>query len=193
MDTSLSLLDRLAGGSPGDDDWRRLCGLYQPLLRAWLGRAGVDGADAEDLMQDVMLVVFREVGQFSRRGRGSFRAWLRAILANRLRDHFRKCRHRPTATGDSAFAERLDELESPGSSLSALWDREHDEHVVAALLRQVQPHFTGPTWQAFRRHVLEGADAAAVAEELGLSLNSVLLAKSRVLKRLRQELGGLLD
>lgn len=192
METSVSLLERLAG-APDEDDWRRLVGLYQPLLRAWLARAGVPAVDADDLTQDVLLVVFREVSGFTRRGQGAFRAWLRGILANRIRDYFRKRQHRPTATGDSDFAERLHELESPESALSALWDREHDEHVVATLLRQVAPHFTGPTWQAFRRHVLEGAPAASVAEELGLSLNSVLLAKSRVLKRLRQELGGLID
>ena len=51
--------------------------------------------------------------------------------------------------------------------------------------------FAPATWQAFQRHALEGRPAAAVAAELGLSLNSVLLAKSRVLKRLRQELDGI--
>src|SRR5258708_2863267 len=124
METSVSLLERLAA-APGDDDWRRLLDLYQPLLSAWLARAGVPVVDADDLTQDVLLVVFREVGGFSRRGQGSFRAWLRAILANRIRDYFRSRQHRPTATGDSDFLQRLHELESPDSSLGALWDREH--------------------------------------------------------------------
>jgi RNA polymerase sigma-70 factor (ECF subfamily) len=57
----------------------------------------------------------------------------------------------------------------------------------------VQNDFTPATWQAFRRYVLQGKPAARVAAELDLSLNSVLLAKSRVLKRLRQELAGLLE
>ena len=192
METSVSLLERLAS-TPTDDDWRRLLDLYQSLLRTWMARAGVPPADGDDLVQEVLLVVFREVAGFERRGKGAFRAWLRTVLAHRVRDYFRGQKYRPTATGGSDFLRLLDELESPDSALSQLWDREHDEHVVAALLRQVEPHFTGPTWQAFRRHVLEGAPAATVAEELSLSLNSVLLAKSRVLKRLRQELGGLID
>src|SRR5829696_7420892 len=96
METSVSLLDRLAG-TPTDADWQRLFELYQPLLRSWLARAGVPAADGDDLTQDVLLVVFREVRGFSHRGSGSFRAWLRAILANRVRDHFRKREHRPTA------------------------------------------------------------------------------------------------
>jgi RNA polymerase sigma-70 factor (ECF subfamily) len=57
----------------------------------------------------------------------------------------------------------------------------------------VQGDFAATTWQAFQRYVLEGRPAERVAEELGLSLNSVLLAKSRVLKRMRQEMAGLLD
>jgi RNA polymerase sigma-70 factor (ECF subfamily) len=192
METSVSLLERLAG-RPTDDDWRRLLELYQPLLGAWMARAGVPPADADDLTQDVLLVVFREVGGFERRGTGAFRAWLRVILVHRVRDYFRAGRHLPTATGGSDFLRSLDELESPESALSRLWDREHDEHVAASLMRRVEGDFAPATWQAFRRHVLEGEPAARVAADLGLSLNSVLLAKSRVLKRLRQELAGFVE
>ena len=192
METSASLLGRLAA-APTDDDWRRLDDLYRPLLRAWIVRAGVPASDVDDLVQEVLFVVFREVAGFEWRGKGAFRAWLRTILAHRVRDYFRGQKHRPTATGDSDFLRRLDELESPESALSKLWDREHDEHVAAALMRRVQGDFAPATWQAFRRHALEGEPAVQVAEALGLSLNSVLLAKSRVLKRLRQELTGLVD
>lgn len=192
METSVSLLERLAV-APTDDDWRRLLDLYQPLLRAWMVRTGVPEADTDDLTQDILLVVFREVAGFKRRGPGAFRSWLRTILMHRVRDYFRGQRYRPVATGDSDFLRRLDELESPASELSRLWDREHDDHVAASLLRRVQGDFAPGTWQAFQRHVLECQPAAQVAAELGLSLNSVLLAKSRVLKRLRQELAGFVE
>jgi RNA polymerase sigma-70 factor (ECF subfamily) len=191
-ETSVSLLERLAG-TPTDDDWRRLDELYRPLLRDWVARAGVAASDVDDLVQDVLLVVFREVAGFERRGRGAFRAWLRTILAHRVRDYFRGQKYRPTATGDSDFLRRLDELESSDSALSRQWDREHDEHVAAALMQRVQAAFPPEKWQAFRRYALEGEPAAQVAEALGLSLNSVLLTKSRVLKRLRQELAGLVE
>jgi RNA polymerase sigma-70 factor (ECF subfamily) len=141
----------------------------------------------------VLLVVFQKVGSFERRRSGAFRAWLRAILTHRMSDYFRAGRNRPAATGDSNFLRVLADLESPDSALSQLWDREHDEHVAASLLRRVQGDFAPATWQAFLRHVLQGGPARQVAEELGLSPNSVLLAKSRVLKRLRQELAGFID
>jgi RNA polymerase sigma-70 factor (ECF subfamily) len=117
---------------------------------------------------------------------------LRAILANRVRDYFRERKYLPTATGDSDFLRLLDELESPDSALSRQWDREHDAHVARQALRIVEPDFAPATWQAFRRQVIDGLPAAAVAAELGLSLNAALLAKSRVLKRLRQEVAGLI-
>jgi RNA polymerase sigma-70 factor (ECF subfamily) len=192
VETSVSLLERLTAG-PSDDDWRRLHDLYQPLLRTWLGRVGVPDADADDLTQEVLLVVFREVAGFERHGKGAFRAWLRTILAHRVRDFFRGRQSRPTATGDSDFLWRLDELEAPDSALSREWDREHDRHLAASLMRRVRGDFAPTTWQAFLRHALEGVAAADVAAELGLSLNSVLLAKSRVLKRLRVELDGFVD
>jgi RNA polymerase sigma-70 factor (ECF subfamily) len=192
METSVSLLERLAG-APTDDDWRRLDDLYRPLLRAWMARAGVAASDVDDLVQDVLLVIVRKVAEFERRGQGAFRAWLRTILAHCVRDYFRGQKYRPTATGGSDFLRRLDELEAPDSTLSKQWDREHDEHVVASLLRTVQGDFTPATWEAFRRHVMEGEPAVEVAKALDLSLNSVLLAKSRVLKRLRQEAAGLVD
>jgi RNA polymerase sigma-70 factor (ECF subfamily) len=145
METSVSLLERLAA-SPNEDDWRRLLDLYQPLLRTWLRRAGVEPSDRDDLSQDVLLVVFREVYRFERRGDGAFRGWLRTILTNRVRDYVRGRRYRPEATGDSDFLGRLDELELPDSELSKLWDREHDEHIATALMRRVQGDFAATTW-----------------------------------------------
>ena len=138
-------------------------------------------------------VVVRRIAGFEWRGQGAFRAWLRTILANRVRDYFRGQKYQPTAIGGSDFQRWLKELESPDTALSDLWNREHDQHVTASLMQRVQGDFAPVTWQAFHRYVLEGEPAARVAEELGLSLNSVLLAKSRVLKRLRQEAAGLVE
>ena len=128
METSVSMLERLAG-APTDADWRRLDELYRPLLRDWIGRAGVPESDVDDLVQDVLVVVIREIAEFERHRAGAFRAWLRTILANRVRNFFRGQKYPPTPTGDSDFQNRLDELQSPESALSKLWDREHDRHV----------------------------------------------------------------
>jgi RNA polymerase sigma-70 factor (ECF subfamily) len=194
METSVSMLERLAA-TPTDDDWRRLLDLYQPLLRTWVARAGVPASDVYDLVQDVLLVVVRKISGFERRGKGAFRTWLRTILANKLGDYFRRQEHLPTAIGGSDFQGVLEGLKSPDSALSRQWDREHDEHVFAEPIKRIQGQgdFTAVIWEAFRRHVKKGEPAVEVAKALDMSLNSVLLAKSRVLKRLRQELAGLID
>jgi RNA polymerase sigma-70 factor (ECF subfamily) len=192
METSDSLIGRITGAAT-EDDWQRLDELYRPLLHDWIARAGVPASDVDDLVQDVLVVVIREIAEFERRGQGAFRRWLRTILANRVKDYFRAQKYRPIATGDSDFQNRLDELQSPESALSKLWDREHDRHVAAMLMQRVQGDFDPTTWQAFQWHALEGEPAVQVAKELDLSLNSVLLAKSRVLKRMRQGLDGFVE
>ncbi len=185
-DTSLSLLERL--GDPTDTDaWGRLVRLYTAVLHAWLRSAGLQAADRDDLTQRVLEVLVRRLPDFEHSGRpGAFRAWLRGITTNVLREFWRR---RPTAVS----ASDLDQLCDPASAPSRCWDEQHDHHVLHGLLERVCPAFTAPTWQAFRRTALDGASARQAAAELGLTVNAVLIAKSRVLARLRQEAGNLLD
>jgi RNA polymerase sigma-70 factor (ECF subfamily) len=191
--TSISLLERLRL-HPESADWERLVELYAPLVRRWLLRHDVPAADADDLTQDVLGVVVRELVDFRHNQRpGAFRAWLRAITVNRLRGYWRGRQHSPQAGGDSDAARRLEQLEDPHSSLSQLWDQEHDRYVLGRLMKLIESEFPAAWWQAFRRHVVEGARASEAAKELDVSVNVVLLAKSRILRRLRQEAAGLVD
>ena len=191
--TPRSLLDRVCRRSD-EMSWKQLVDVYTPFLRGVLRHHGVPDADGDDLMQDVFAVLIREVPQFRHSDRpGAFRTWLRGILVNRLRGYWRGRRNAPAPNGGGDPMKQLDGLEDPSCELSRAWDREHNEHVVRRLLEMLRPEFTLSTWQAFRRHVIDGAEAAAVAEELGLSANAVLIAKSRVLRRLRQESAGLTD
>ncbi len=189
METSLSLLERLRN-SPDDADWSRLIEAYSPLVRAWVLRSGVQPADADDLVQEVLLVVHRELPKFQHNQRtGAFRSWLRQIVVHRLRNFWRS-RDRQIAPGDD---EQLRQLEDDGSHLSQLWDREHNLAVARKLLEMIESRFTESTRQVFCRLVLDGADADTVAAETGLSLNAIFTAKSRVLRELRRLGQGLLD
>jgi RNA polymerase sigma-70 factor (ECF subfamily) len=133
-----------------------------------VARTRVPASDVDDLVQEVLLVAYRKIAGFEWRGQGAFRAWLRTILTNQLRHYFRGQKYRPNATGGSDFQSWLDELESPDSALSRLWDREHDKHVAASLMQRVKGDFDPVTWQAYHRYALEGEPAAQVAEALGL-------------------------
>lgn len=191
-ETSLSLLERLRDRSDAGA-WQRLVDLYTPLIHSWLSRQGVAPPDLDDLVQDVLVVLVRELPRFQHsRQRGAFRHWLRAVTVNRLRGYWR-AKHAHDAEDENRWADVLDQLEDPSSALSVLWDAEHDQHVVHRLLQLLRPEFALSTWQAFRGVVLEERPAREVAADLGLSVNAVLIAKSRVLQRLRRERTGLLD
>ena len=185
VQASLPWLGRLAG-DPSEGDWKQLLDVYGPLLRGWLARSGVANADHDDLIQEALMVVVHRVGEFEHRGPGAFRAWLRSILANHMLKYFRD---RPP----SSPSIDLEAVAAVDSVLGKVWDREHDEYLAARALRIVEGDFAPATWAAFKRHVLHGRPVNEVARELGVSVNSVLIAKSRVLKRVRAELGGLVN
>jgi RNA polymerase sigma-70 factor, ECF subfamily len=184
--TSPSLLERLQAPDAPDADWRRLHDIYVPLLRHWLGKLGVAADDVDDLAQDIWVIVLKKLPAFERRRNGSFRAWLRQLAINLVRNWRRK--YRPAQPNDI-----LAQLEDPNSDLSRQWDRDHDRRVFDKLLDVARPDFAPATWNAFRRFTLDGVPAAQVAVEFQLSEAAVLQAKSRILKRLREEAAGLIE
>ena len=192
-ETSLSLLERLRQ-SPENEGWNRLADLYTPLIRAWLRRYDVQDSDANDLVQEVLLAVSKDLGKFDHGGQpGAFRGWLKAILINRLRKFWRARDRRPQARGDSEIDARLAQLDDPASEMSQIWNREHDQYVLRQLLALAEPHFAKTTWTAFCRVALDGANPDVVAQEMGISRNAVIIAKCRILSRLRLESEGLIE
>ncbi len=187
----MSLLDRLKVARPEASDWNRLQGIYLPLIGRWLGRVPGLGVEADDLAQEVFVVVIREIPHFERQREGSFRAWLRQVTVNKVRTYRKQRRRRPALGLDPADG-FLDSLDDPNGELAREWDLDHDRQVFHKLLAIVQPDFSATTWEAFRRFALDGLPAAKVAEETGLTVNAVIQAKARVLKRLREEAGELL-
>jgi RNA polymerase sigma factor (sigma-70 family) len=188
-ETPLSLLDRLRRG-PDESSWQRFFGLYQPLIQGWLRRHGVVEADIDDIVQEVLAAVAHAIPEFQHAGhKGAFRSWLRRIAIHRTRHHWRSQGSRIQADA----AQDLDDLADPDDELGRLWDQEHDAFIIRRLMELIEPEFARATWASFYRQVIEGRSAAEVAAELGLSTNAVLIAKSRVLRRIRREAHGLVD
>jgi RNA polymerase sigma-70 factor (ECF subfamily) len=188
--THISLLQRLQSGSD-PSSWSQLLDLYKPLIWGWLRRQNTPIQDAEDLSHEVLAVVVKELPGFIHNGRkGAFRAWLRTITANRLRVYWRSGKGRESSTDWQNLA---DQLEDVHSDLAQEWDRQHDHHVASKLLEQMAEEFEPKTLLAFRRVALDEAKAEDVANELGMSVTAVYIAKSRVLRRLREMAEMLLD
>ncbi len=190
--TSATLLERLKDARDADA-WGRLVELYSPLIRGWAERLNVRGADADDLVQEVMAVVVRRFPEFVHPEKpGAFRGWLRAIAANCARTVWKSRKVNPVVPGGTDFGSYLARLEDPADDFAQEWEREHDLHVTRKLLDRIKPDFEERTWRMFARFVLDGLTAEEVAAELGTTPNAVYIAKSRVLSRLREEAGGLL-
>jgi RNA polymerase sigma-70 factor (ECF subfamily) len=149
---------------------------------------GLSAEDAADLVQDVFLTLVQKLPEFEYDPARSFRAWLRTVTENRWRDIRRRRAIAPRDAGDAALADA-----AIPDGTAALWEGEYRQLLIARAAQLMQAEFQPTTWKACWAVVVEGKSGAEVAAELGLSLDAVYAAKSRVLRRLRQELEGLLD
>jgi RNA polymerase sigma-70 factor (ECF subfamily) len=171
-----------------EEAWQRLLDLYVPLVFSWCRRSGLQAQDAADVVQDVFQGVLRGIAQFRySRSTDTFRGWLRTIAHNKIRDHFRAEKGRPSAAGGSSAHQRFMEVaaDMPESTaeqcpLSALLHRG---------LERIRAEFEDHTWQAFWLTTVGSLASTEVAQRLDMSPGAVRQAKYKVLRRLRLELG----
>jgi RNA polymerase sigma-70 factor (ECF subfamily) len=187
MKTQPSLLERVRQPDDGPA-WERFVELYTPLLLEWARRLGAGPSDAEDLLQDVFALLVRKLPSFKYDPRQSFRAWLRTVLRNR----WATLRRIPSAVLPAAGSAQVPEPVA-ADGLAEWENEEYRRQLVSRALRLLQRDFQPVTWQAFWDFVVCERPAAEVAAALSISVDSVYTAKSRVLRRLREELKGLLD
>ena len=191
--TSLSLLQR-ACADRDSDAWGEFYDLYSRLIESWLRRHGIQSQDAEDVRQEVMAIVIRELPSFDHNGRaGAFRNWLRTTTANRLRQFYRDSKKPANEAARADCGALAEQLQDPNSDLSRAWRVDHDRFVLGQLLQQVEPSFKSETVLAFRKLAIEGLEAEAVAKELETTINAVRISQSRVLRALRKLADGLID
>jgi RNA polymerase sigma-70 factor, ECF subfamily len=183
--TPVSLLERVR--SPGEQQaWGRFVEMYTPLLYYWACRMGLQESDAADLVQEVFAILVAKLPEFVYDRKKSFRGWLRTILHNKWRDQQRRAA--PPMQPGSKLADQASPEET-----ETFWEIEYREQLVGRALELMQSEFQPTTWRACWEVVVSGRPVAEVARELGITVDSVYAAKSRVLRRLRKELEGLLD
>jgi RNA polymerase sigma-70 factor (ECF subfamily) len=184
--TPVSLLEQLRR-SPDEAAWARFVHLYSPLLFRWARQAGLDEADAGDLVQDVFVILLKELPRFELDPAHSFRAWLKTVVLNRWRNQVKRQARAPARHGDGAIAG------VPAPDASLFEEQEYRRQLLGQALALLRPEFQAATWKAFQEHGLNGRPGAEVATELGMTVGAVYGAKCRVLARLREQLRGLLD
>lgn len=178
--------------------WERLSVLYGPVVYGWCRRAGLQDNDAADAVQEVFRSVFRGIAEFrgadnSQNG-GSFRGWLWVITRNQVRLFLRRQDNvTPAVGGTDAQIRFAEQPDATPETDEAEPDAEQTRRLLLhRALDLVKWDFNETTWAAFARITLQGRSIPEVAVELGLSDNAVRQAKFRVLRRLREELDGVL-
>jgi RNA polymerase sigma-70 factor (ECF subfamily) len=185
--TSVSLIERLR--NPDDSAaWTRFSEICTPLLFRWAKRMGLQDNDAADLVQEVYALLIVKLPEFRYDPTKSFRSWLRTVALNKWRETHRR---RTEATLDETDG-KFDEIESPPGSV-AFWEVEYRDHLAGLALAAMQEHFEPNSWKACVETVVHGRSTADVAAELGMSEGAVYVAKFRVIRKLRQELAGMVD
>lgn len=194
--TSLSLLD---GVKLRDAEaWRRMVRVYSPLVKHWCRRSGLAEQHIDDLTQETFAAVLRGMPTFNKQPDavrpqgGSFRGWLRTIVGRKLID-FARARADSVAAGGGSDAQL--QLAQAADPLSVTND-DADEAVETGLVFRaavdlIGAEFEASTARAFWLTTVEDRAPDEVAAALGVSINAVYKAKSRVLRRLREVLSGL--
>jgi RNA polymerase sigma-70 factor (ECF subfamily) len=186
--TSPSLLRQVADRDP--EAWRRFTRLYGPLVFHWCRQQELSEHDAADVMQDVFVSVARAVASYEDRAGSTFRGWLWTVTRNQILSFLRKRARQGAAGGGTA---NWQQLLNVAESLSDDPDQFTSQFEIDSLYRRglelVRREFRPRTWDIFWRNVVEDQPTDAVADEFGISANSVRQTRSRVLRRIRQELG----
>ena len=176
LQTRRSLLSRLRDYED-KESWQTFFDRYWRLLYNVARRAGLDDVDAQDVVQDTVIAVAKEIPDFRYDpARGSFKSWLFQILRRRVSDHFRKHYRQPAQ--DDITPETLEV--GDGVSLSDAWDQEWERSVLAAAIAQVRAEANPKHFQVFDYCVLKEWPVAKVASTLGMNAAQVYLARHRV-------------
>jgi RNA polymerase sigma-70 factor (ECF subfamily) len=186
LGTRASLLRRLRAGPANDAAWLELVQRYGPYVLAWCRRWGLQEADAEDVMQTVLLKLTAQLRTFEYDPTRRFRGLLRTI-AQRVWSDLRHAQQRAVpGSGDTAVGAALD-AEPARDDLAARLEEGYDRELLDLASERVRARVEPRSWSAFRMTALEGRSGAEAAAELGLRVGAVFQAKSRVQQLLREE------
>jgi RNA polymerase sigma-70 factor (ECF subfamily) len=189
--TRPSLLRRIR--DPGDTEaWQVFVDVYGPLIYRHARSKGLQDADATEVTQEVLLQVCRSIQQFEYSPeRGRFRDWLGTVTQNKIRRFLHKEAGVVHPRAEGPEEDPLAGVAAPARDTQ--WSEDFHRHLLQLALVRVRPHFEEPVWRAFEMVWRDDQVPAAVARELGQRVDWVYLAKSRVLKRLQDEIRQLAE
>ncbi len=181
--TRPTLLIRLRDHEDGAS-WTEFVEIYQPLIRRFARSRGVDETNLSDVSQEVLRSVASAIRKFEYDPeKGTFRSWLITAVRREIWRQSRK------AQKQAVLLEHEDALGGGDNDEGVeVWERDYQRQLVAWAISKIQPEFSATSWSAFQKSAIEGGAATDVAVELDSSPGAIYVAKSRVLKRLREKI-----
>jgi RNA polymerase sigma-70 factor (ECF subfamily) len=186
LKTRRSLLSRLRD-LDDRESWRTFFDLYWRMLYNVARRAGLADADAQDVVQETVVAVARQMPEFRYdRAKGTFKHWLFRIVRRRVADHLRRVYRQPPM-GELAFDPLAEDDESAAvvpedttGEFGTAWEQEWEQAVLDTAVARVREQANPKHFQVFDYCVKQGWPAGKVAATLGMNIAQVYLARHRV-------------
>jgi RNA polymerase sigma-70 factor (ECF subfamily) len=199
--TRASLIGRLKNWDD-QTNWREFDRTYRRLIVAFAVKQGLSESEAQDVAQETLLSVAKDIGKFEYDPeRSSFKNWLLTVTRHRIADH---CRHRPkeagprpTRTDESTRTSTVARVPDPNcAALDAVWDEEWRRTLTDQALERLKTQVSTQHFQIFYLSVIKEQPGAKVATALGVNMATVYVVRHRLARRfkkiaaaLREELG----
>jgi RNA polymerase sigma-70 factor (ECF subfamily) len=188
--TLVTLLTQLRQDPSGQAGWDEFVERYGRHIYRWCRQWNLQDADALDVTQDILVKLIQTLRAFTYDPSGSFRGWLKTVAHHAWRDFADSRRQLQRGSGDTVVQQKLLSLEARedlAKKLEEAFDLEILEMAKVRVRLRVAPH----TWEAFRLMALEGLSVDQVAARTHMKVALVYVAKSKVQKMLKEEIGKL--
>jgi RNA polymerase sigma-70 factor (ECF subfamily) len=185
--TRASLLLRLQQAPDDQQAWGQFVGRYGPQVQAWCRHWGLQEADSADVTQMVLLQITQKIREFQYDPAKRFRGWLRTVAHHAWSDFHRArkrdCRALGFGSGDAfELLDRVAAREDLAERLQSAFDHE----LLEMAYERVQARVEERTWQAFVLTALRGMKGIEAAEQLGMKVGAVFVAKCKVQAMLQE-------
>jgi RNA polymerase sigma-70 factor (ECF subfamily) len=188
--TRVTLLHRLNQDPTDQLSWAEFVRFYSPAIRGWLMHWGLQEADAQDVAQNVLLRLTAKLPQFKYDPTKSFRAWLKTLTHHAWHDFVTEAGYRTRGSGDTSILNTLQSVEAR-EDLAARVEATFDKELLEMALLRAKERVADTTWQAFKLTALDGVAPQTVADQLGVRVSQVYLAKHRLQKLVQEEIRAL--
>jgi RNA polymerase sigma factor (sigma-70 family) len=187
-ETRVTLLGRLREDPGNQAAWHDFVEHYGPKVYAWCRKWNLQEADAQDVTQIVLLKLAEKLKHFAYDPSKSFRAWLKTLTHHAWSDFLQSQKRPGRGSGDTEVLNILNTAAARDDLLVRL-EEAYDRELLEEASQRVRLRVAPQTWEAFRLTALESLSGAEAAQRIGMQVAQVFVAKRRVQKMIREEIG----